>query len=170
MENHFWRIKILNYITNDLVNFAAQKLGPQFFEYIDMTCGAIPEGPFEKVIDVNAPEQFLNLYTDIALNRFMLCTQKLIELDHSYFKLIADYLFNQGKLLELPEPSSKQEAEGLIKLCILQKDSKTDERYWNLMQYFAKGVLVKSKFDFKFAEGRGVVVRRLEGDAESSSA
>ena len=38
------------------------------------------------------------------------------------------------------------------------------------MQYFAKGVLVKSKFDFKFAEGRGVVVRRLGGDAESSSA
>ncbi len=172
-RKQFDRINLLNYMANDIVAFAAQKYGEEFFEFIDMKCGAVPEGEYEKIIDPAAPQVFLELYTNIVINRFSLACAKVLELGEGYDKVLSDYLFNSGANLGLPKPASIKDAFDLIQLSVLdgmyskqkiefvmQDDSRLewkkncgkDFTYWNLMRHFVLGLIAGSGIDFSVDE------------------
>ncbi|MBQ0052168.1 MAG: hypothetical protein KBT11_08940 [Treponema sp.] len=120
-RRQFDKINLLNFMCSDLISYAEKKYGSEFPEYVDMTCGAVPEGEYEKIIDPSSPREFLDLYTDICLKRFKTVTSKILELGDGYDIVLKNYFFNEGKKLGLPKPSSLDEAYELIQVCILEK-------------------------------------------------
>lgn len=172
-RRQFDKITLFNFISLDLINYASQKYGPEFSEYVDMTCGAVPEGDYEKVIDVASPAEFLNLYTGIVLKRFMLVCNKLIELGPGYDRMIADYLFKEGQNLGMPKPVNVTGAFDLLQLCILEnlnarcgidfltstpsflswKNEVSDLAYWKITADFVRGLLDSSPIEFSVDEG-----------------
>ncbi len=166
----FSRIRILCFMTDDIVSFAAQKYGAEFFDYMDMTCGAVPDGEYEKVIDMTAPKQFLDLYTNIALNRYVLAYKKILELGDGYQKVLNDYFFNQGTLMPIEKPQNVQTAFNLINECVLEKSkvqntitaqsenliewkkSDCDLSYWKFIKAFADGMISNTGITFTFSE------------------
>lgn len=92
----FEQIKFLNCIGEDLVSFAASKFGDEFFEAADMTCGAMPAGDFEKIVDPSAPEQFIAMYKKIVLGRINYALKNILKLGDSYKKIVLEY-FEKAK-------------------------------------------------------------------------
>ncbi len=178
----FDKIQLLNFMTEDILSFAAQKLGPQFMDHVDMNCGAIPQGEYEKIIDPDSPRQFLSLYKNTVLKRLNLTATSLLQLDQSYQNVMADYFFRQGKNLQLPKPKSTAEALSLFDSCILCSgdgrsfQNQTPESiswtcsqstptiswplYWNLMCSFASGFLSGSGCTIRFSENRMFTIEK----------
>lgn len=166
----FSRIRILCFMTDDIVSFAAQKYGAEFFDYIDMNCGAVPDGEYEKVIDPSAPKQFLDLYTNIALNRNLLACKKLLELGNGYQKVLDDYFYKQGAAITKEKPKTVQNAFELINEYVLEKSkiqntiteqsenqikwkkSECDLSYWQFIKPFADGMISDSGITFSISE------------------
>ncbi|MCQ2982881.1 MAG: hypothetical protein MJ178_09015 [Treponemataceae bacterium] len=132
----FDKINLHNVMTNDLVSFAAGKYGPQFAEYVDMNCGAIPEGTYETLIDQENPKPFIDMYTSVAIKRISLCCQKILELGPGYDKVLANYFFNAGQNLGLPHPSNEEEQRYLVDLCLLEGG----DDYKQYMEPFVQGL------------------------------
>lgn len=162
------KINLLNFMCHDLISFAEKKYGPEFPEFMDMTCGAVPEGEYEKIIDQSSPSEFLELYTDICLKRFSLVCKKILELGDGYDIVLEKYFFDEGQKLGLPKPSSVDEALELINVCILEKfstyrtfhiESKTeneirwknmnsDLNFWAFMKNLIRGIFEGSRIVF----------------------
>ena len=77
-DRSFNKIKLWNEITNQILNFGIQYTNPSLADYVDMNCGGIPEGDFEQVVDLNAPQQFICMYMSIVENRFAFVVSALI--------------------------------------------------------------------------------------------
>lgn len=178
-RRQFDKINLFNFMSNDLVAFAAQKYGQEFTEFIDMKCGAIPEGDYEKIIDPDSPEQFLMLYTDIVLKRVSVTCSKILELGEGYDRVLANYFSDSGKNLNLPFPSTMDDAYGLIKLCVLEKqnarediiikketecliwkNADADISMWTLLVPFINGIFGDSGFSFSISEKSDFVLSR----------
>lgn len=178
MENNrknYDKIQLLNFLTEDIISFAAQKLGQDFPDYIDMNCGAIPQGEYEKIIDPDSPEQFLMLYKTTALKRLNLAASTLLKSDEAFMKLLEDYFLRQGKRLkaDLPGPENLRQALELFDLCILcscegrviieeteqvvkwnyQDSRDADGLYWKLMEFFMQGIFSDTPFCFCLRNG-----------------
>ena len=68
--SQFNRIVLLDSIATEIAVFG-EKIGlKDFVQVMDMNCGALPAGSFEQVVDLDCPEQFLAMYTQIVHNRF----------------------------------------------------------------------------------------------------
>ena len=126
-RSFFDRIRLFNFMAKDIVAFAAQKYGPEFFDYVDMNCGAMPDGEYEKVIDQGAPMQFLELYSSMVMKRLELASEKIIELGEGFDSVLKKYFFNEGKNFGIKKPESIGEAYGLVKTCALDSFSTEDE-------------------------------------------
>lgn len=178
-RRQFDKINLFNFMSNDLVSYAAQKYGQEFTEFIDMKCGAIPEGDYEKIIDPDSPEQFLMLYTDVVLKRISVTCGKILELGEGYDRVLANYFSDAGKNLNLPSPSTIDDAYGLIKLCVLEKQNAAEDviirketdcliwknadadiSMWKLLIPFISGILGNSGFSFSITEGSDLVLNR----------
>lgn len=171
-ENQFNRISLFNFMANDLVNFAASKYGQEFYEIIDMSCGALPEGDFEKVIDPSAPLQFLELYTNIVINRIVFVCEKILALGPGYKAVLSDYFFKEAQGLGLENISSISDAFETFNLYVLnsmnaqssisiihQKDSLiqwkqsgVNKNYFIYIEDFIKGLFAGSGIKFSFSE------------------
>ncbi len=117
-KNLFEKMKFLDFMASDLIAFASRKYGAEFEEYIDMTYGAIPDGEYEKIIDVSCPKPFVDLYTLIAIKRFRSSYEKILELGEGYQKILDDYLSNEAQNLGLEKPENVLDAYNLINFCI----------------------------------------------------
>ncbi len=178
-EEQFQRIQLMNFMTGDLVNFAAGKYGQEFIDFVDMNCGAIPEGDYNTVIDSASPEQFLELYTTIATKRINLCCSKILELGEGYDKVLDDYFYNEGKNLGMPSPESLDDAFNMIQTCVLdgmeskiqreiieksethiawKTSSAKEPYYWPCLAAFVNGLIQKSGIQFFYAEEDEVLV------------
>lgn len=168
----FNKIKLLTYMTDDIIAFASQKFGQDFYDYMDMNCGAIPEGDFEKVIDPDAPDQFLKMYESIALKRIELVSTKLMESSREYLKLMEEYFFNQGKKISIGQIESMDTALDYFNEFILEnssfsqhqiicknenlmtwkKENNESNIYWKLMECFTQGLFSESGFQFAVSD------------------
>lgn len=115
----FDRIRLFNFMAKDIVAFAAQKYGPSFVDYMDMNCGAMPEGEYEAVIDQGAPLQFLELYAGMVMKRLELSSKKILELGDGFDSVLKNYFFNEGLNLGIKKPETIAEAYGLVRTCSL---------------------------------------------------
>lgn len=144
-RNHFNKIMLLNEIGNQLVDFAVNSINPQFSDYIDMNCGAIPPGSFQQVIDLSAPKPFLSLYTQISKKRFAFAVTEILNKKGSLKNAIADFCFRSGKALSLPEVKDAFEAFETYNSLIL--DGMIDEETKNIIEENAQKIKWKKVLD-----------------------
>lgn len=168
----FDRIRLFNFMAKDIVAFAAQKYGPSFVDYMDMNCGAMPEGEYEAVIDQGAPLQFLELYAGMVIRRLELASGKILELGDGFDTVLKNYFHNEGKNLGIDKPQNLNEAYGIVRTCALditlsedQFISTTDKElrwkkkgnpsplYWTLlMTALISGIFDNSPVEFSVSE------------------
>ena len=68
---------------------------------MDMNCGALPAGSFEQVVDLDCPEQFLAMYTQIVHNRFAFAAINVNNANPQTMKIMEDYCRNVATANEI---------------------------------------------------------------------
>ncbi len=96
-ETLFNKLQLLNSMATQIVLFGEQCGASGLMDYVDMNCGAIPEGPYTQVVDQTAPDQFLEMYRKIAENRFKLAVSTLLKADPAFMKPIEEYCARDGE-------------------------------------------------------------------------
>lgn len=108
--SQFNRIVLLDSIATEIAVFG-EKIGLQdFVQVMDMNCGAVPAGNFEQVVDLDCPEQFLAMYTQIAHNRFAFAAINVSRANPQAEKIMEDYCRNVGSANEISGVSSCEQA------------------------------------------------------------
>ncbi|MCQ2580305.1 MAG: hypothetical protein MJ159_06375 [Treponemataceae bacterium] len=123
----FNKIKLLNNIADSIANFGETQCGiSELLDKTDLNCGAIPEGSFEQVIDLNAPQQFLSLYEHVAESRFAFAVISLLKHNGELLEPVRQFCFQVGKSNAVKGVCSTSEAFEIFKLFIL--DGAADEK------------------------------------------
>lgn len=156
MKNLYNKILLWNEMANQLASYAVQQGNEKLMDYIDLNCGGIPQGPFEQVVDPEAPEQFLQMYTQIALNRFAFACTALLHMNQAYLPALKDYMKRTGEQMALPPVTNAQEAQNAFNSFYLDGNYKAAwekaqgdvEVYHQLVQSFAQGLLGESGAEF----------------------
>jgi len=117
--NHFNKIKLLNDMANQIAYYGVNCGNANLFDYIDLNCGAIPDGDFQQVIDVSAPEQFLSLYLQIAENRFAFAVTELLKMNEGYKAPIVDYINRVGQEMKIQGIENAQQAFSVYQAFVL---------------------------------------------------
>ena len=117
----FNKIKLWNEITNQILNFGIQYTNPSLADYVDMNCGGIPEGDFEQVVDINAPQQFICMYMSIVENRFAFVVSALLSVTKDF-------------LLDGNHKEAWEKANGDLAV------------FYNLEEFFLNGLFSESDF------------------------
>lgn len=115
MKNQFNKILLWNEITNQIAYFTVQQGYEKLFDFLDMNCGAIPEGPYEQIVDPDCPEQFLQMYTQIVHKRFAYAVVSLLNMNEEYIRVLEDFMYRTGKEMEIPKINSVEEGEKIFK-------------------------------------------------------
>ena len=92
----FNKIKLLDQIATQIGLFGVNQGNETLMDYVDLNCGAIPEGEFETVIDLSAPHQFLQMYMQIAEKRFAFTCTELLKMNPGYIVALKDFLRRTG--------------------------------------------------------------------------
>ena len=180
----FNKIKLLSDIADQIAYYGVRFGNPQLMDYIDMTCGAVPEGDVSAIIDEDSPKQFLEMYIQIAENRFAAAVTELLKMNPQFIKPVSDFCVQVGKEMNVPPCSSIEEAFQVIdsfvldgfsdnKKIISRDDSKivweqsADNHesawkkaggnlsvYYELPQDFVKGLLSASNISYSVEEGK----------------
>ncbi len=119
LQNQFNKIKLLDSIANSLVSYGVNSGNIQLGDYVDLNCGAVPEGEFSQIIDPEAPHQFLSLYTTIAEKRFAFAVTELIRMNPALEKSIEDFMFSVGKDMGITGICSAEQAFEVVKSMVL---------------------------------------------------
>lgn len=109
-RQQFNKIILLSYMALDIAAFAESKGSNNLIERLDLTCGAIPAGDFEDVIDPSAPDQFLELYTHVAEFRFAFSVTELLRINTGFIDALNHYCYDKGKSLAQAKLTSVNEA------------------------------------------------------------
>lgn len=110
---------MLNDMANDIGYFAQSQGYENLMDKIDMTCGAIPEGEYEQVIDQGAARQFLELYMNIAKNRFAVAVTECLRMNQAYWPAIMNYCREKGASLKQGKIRTAEAAYELIEASVL---------------------------------------------------
>lgn len=99
--SQFNRIVLLDSIATEIAVFG-EKIGlKDFVQVMDMNCGALPAGSFEQVVDLDCPEQFLAMYTQIVHNRFAFAAINVNNANPQTMKIMEDYCRNVATANEI---------------------------------------------------------------------
>lgn len=136
-------------MANQIAYFGVQQGYEKLFDFLDMNCGAIPEGPYEQIVDPQAPEQFLQMYSKIAQKRFAFACTALLNMNKEYLPALKDFMYRTGKEMEINTVGSSQEAECIFKSFYLEgpyeqvwKEACGDPKIFEqLVECFKKGLL-----------------------------
>ncbi len=120
--NQFYKIRLINDMALDIIDYAVHGGHTQLYDIVDMNCGAIPDGDFENIIDPSSPQQFLSLYTKIAVQRFAMAVTETLKLSSTLIKQLTDYCYNAGvNISQNTVCKSIQEALSLLNECLLEE-------------------------------------------------
>lgn len=106
----FKKIKIMDYIANSIANYGVQNGYDQLFDKLDLNCGAVPDGDVTQVIDFEAPNQFLSLYSVIAENRFAMAVTELLKMNELFITPILDFCFSVGSQMQIDKVENAEDA------------------------------------------------------------
>ena len=93
----FNKIKLLSDIADHIAYYGVRCGNSQLMDYIDMNCGAVPEGDVSGIIDEDAPKQFLEMYIQIAENRFAAAVTELLKMNPQFMKPVSDFCVQIGR-------------------------------------------------------------------------
>ena len=108
--NQFNKIKLVDAMAFQIASYGVQNGNDSLLDRIDLSCGAIPEGEFEQVIDLSAPHQFLTLYMQIAEKRFAMAVTELLNMNEGFYKSLEDYMEQVGRDMKIPAVSDMDQA------------------------------------------------------------
>lgn len=108
--NQFNKIKLVDAMAFQIASYGIQNGDDTLLDRIDLSCGAIPEGEFEQVIDLSAPHQFLTLYMQIAEKRFAMAVTELLNMNEGFYKSLEDYMEQVGRDMKIPAVSDMDQA------------------------------------------------------------
>lgn len=117
--NQFNKICLLNSMANQIGYHGVQCGNEKLMDYIDLNCGAIPDGEFAQVIDLNAPYEFLSLYMQIAENRFAFAVTELVKMNVGFKQIIIDYCNTVGRDMNIEAIESVQQAFEIVQSLVL---------------------------------------------------
>lgn len=117
----------------------------KLMEYVDMSCGAIPEGPYEKVIDASASKQFLSMYVQVVESRFAMAVTQVLKLNPNIMTGLKDFCFQVGKNNRAENLDGLQSAFDFIASVVL--DAMPDENKKEIFCNEEKKLCWKSAFD-----------------------
>lgn len=118
----FNKIRLLNDITNQIIYYGIQCGNEKLMDYVDMNCGGIPEGEFNQVVDVNAPVEFLKMYTNIIENRFAYTVSSLLKMNEKYLPVFEEFLTRTGKEMNLSPVNDINTAFDVISTFVLDEN------------------------------------------------
>jgi len=118
-RQHFVKIQILSDMAFDIAAFGENQGIGKLTERLDLTCGAIPPGEYEQVIDQSAPQVFLDLYMKIAEKRFAFAVTELLKLNQAYINPLINYCFEAGKVHSIEKLKTVEAAYELINAVVL---------------------------------------------------
>lgn len=108
--NQFNKIKLVDAMAFQIASYGVQNGNDTLLDRIDLSCGAIPEGEFEQVIDLSAPHQFLTLYMQIAEKRFAMAVTELLNMNEGFYKPLEDFMEQVGRDMKIPAVSDMDQA------------------------------------------------------------
>lgn len=117
--NQFNKIRLLNDIANQLAYYGVQNGHEKLFDYIDLNCGAIPDGDFEQVVDLSAPHEFLSLYMNTAENRFAFAVTELLKMNPNLTNAIKDFCYRVGQDMKIESIPSITDAYNVVQAFVL---------------------------------------------------
>lgn len=116
----FNKIKLLNDIADEIAYYGVQCGIENLVDYVDMNCGAIPEGSFQLVVDQSSPEQFLSMYIQIAHSRFALAVTSVLKVSSEIMKPLQDFVKKVGENNKPQNPiSNSKDAFSFVQNIIL---------------------------------------------------
>ncbi len=95
--NLFEKIRLINGISNAIASYGEQCGMTNFFDFVDMNCGAVPDGEFEQIIDLSDPEVFLSMYVGIVEARFAFVVTKMLKANKDFYNPIKQFCHQVGK-------------------------------------------------------------------------
>ena len=108
--NQFNKIKLVDAMAFQIASYGVQNGNDSLLDRIDLSCGAIPEGEFEQVIDLSAPHQFLTLYMQIAEKRFAMAVTELLNMNEGFYKPLEYFMEQVGRDIKIPAVSDMGQA------------------------------------------------------------
>lgn len=124
----FSKIKLWDEMATDIAYFLLSQGYETIMDKIDLTCGAIPQGEYEQVIDQGAPQQFLTFYTHIAEFRFAVAVTEALKMNKDYWGAIKKYCYDKGKVFRPEKFANIQAAYDLLDCCILDGTGDEDTK------------------------------------------
>lgn len=141
---HLLKINILNSMANDIGFFLQNQGVENFMDYLDMNCGAVPEGSYEEIIDPEAEEQFLGLYSGISMFRFAFAVSQALKINEAFFPAIKNYCLEKGRSLKPESIPSVQAAFKVLDSCILDEmTAVTQKKITEQSEKFIKWEILK---------------------------
>lgn len=116
--NLFEKIKLMNSVTNAIASYGEQCGMTNFFDFVDMSCGAVPDGEFSQIIDLSDPEVFLSMYVGIVEARFAFVVTKMLNASQDFLSPIKIFCRQVGSSNKLDSVSDCRNAFELME-CIL---------------------------------------------------
>lgn len=123
---HFNKIKFLESVADQFASYGVKCGNINLFDYIDMNCGAIPEGAFPQVVDIAAPMQFLDMYTKTAENRFAFAVTELLKMNGAFLEPLKKACFQAGEDIQIHSVKDAEEAFEIYNAFVL--DGMVDEQ------------------------------------------
>ena len=123
---HFNKIKFLESVADQFASYGVKCGNVNLFDYIDMNCGAIPEGAFPQVVDIAAPMQFLDMYTKTAENRFAFAVTELLKMNGAFLEPLKKACFQAGEDIQIHSVKDAEEAFEIYNAFVL--DGMVDEQ------------------------------------------
>ncbi len=96
-KNQYKKIRFLGSLADEIAYVGVQCGAEKLMDYIDLNCGAIPDGDFECVIDLDAAKQFLKLYTATAESRFAFAVTALMQMNEGAFDAVSRFCAQVGE-------------------------------------------------------------------------
>ena len=143
--NQFNKIQLWNNMANQIAYFAFQHGNQTIFDIMDLKCGGIPDGAYEQIIDLQAQDEFISLYTQIAENRFAWAVNVLLEMSEKAKPVIKEFMFRTGKEMNIEEINSAAEAFEIYKSFVL--DGMPDKETKNVLETSENLVRWEKVFD-----------------------
>lgn len=113
MDNYaafYTKIQFLNNMATQIASFGEQCGAAGLMDYVDINCGAIPEGDYTEVVDQTAQLQFLKMYLQVAENRFAFAVTALIKMKPEFIKSLEEFCTRTGREMQLPPVPDMQTA------------------------------------------------------------
>lgn len=113
-RSYFKKLQTLNSLTDYCLDIASKNGLDTLPDTVDLTCGALPEGDYDEVIDQDNPKMFLELYTGMVESRLALTVTECVKVNFDFLPVFCNLFKEAGKTLREGIPQNCLKAYVLL--------------------------------------------------------